>query len=228
MHDNRKLDSLSTHSQEIKWLGMPEHEKYQDQWKNFYDRYHTPIINYILKKANWTVNRTADAETIASVVYEKGFRWSFKKQRSIRFRFILKRLVKDALSDYMRKQKSVASFVDLYEGCAVTEDTTDTLSVEILQVASKRIIETYKGRQQDILLWVWDNGRWPKAEEMVDIFAICGKDAEKNKQAARQWHKRNRGLWQDFQDKLRHEISKLAIGNDEIIAEVQHFENLET
>lgn len=228
MDTPQKLENLSTHSQEIKWLGKPEHENYQQCWTNFYQRYHTPILNYILKKANWRQDRIVDAEEIASLVYEKGFRWNFKKETSIRFRVLLKRLVKDVFSDYMRKNsKSKVVYCEKYHEVAVHSSMADDLSIEILQLAAERTLHKYQGRHRAILDWVWSNSRWPKAEEMIVIFEITGADMQKNKQAVRQWHKRNRGLWDDFQNRLRHELSALAIG-EETQAEVEHFENLET
>lgn len=224
MNDHGKLEHLSTHSQEIKWLGTPEHEQYQESWKHFYERYHTAIVNYILKRAGWKRDRMTDAEEIASVVYEKGFRWSFKKEKTVRFRVMLKRLVKDALSEYIRKQKTTTALPTTE--IPTTHDITDSLSLEILEIAAKTVLKKYQGRQLQVLEWVWANGDWPSTEDIITICNIDSGDLEKSKQAARQWHKRNKGIWQDFQKRLRNEIAELAIGND-TQQEIEYFENLE-
>ncbi|BBM87234.1 sigma-70 family RNA polymerase sigma factor [Candidatus Uabimicrobium amorphum] len=224
-HQNLKY--VSTHSEYVKWLGAPDHEQYQECWRKFYHRYHTPIINYILKKAGWRKDHIYKAEEIASVVYEKGFRWSFKKQDGVSFRAILKRLVKDALSDYMKKQKDVPLCEHLSEDPKASQDSDwDSLSFEILQTISLRVLEGYKGRQRDVVKWIWEHGKWPKPGELAAILSINSDHEENNKNAAKQWRKRNKNLWQDFQEKLKHQICQLAMGEDCQEQEMSYFENL--
>ena len=222
MKNLKNLQNISTHSEYVKWLGMPEHEQYQICWHRFYERYHNAIINHILRKANWSRDAIMEAEEVASMVYEKGFRWSFKKKQGVRFRVVLQRLVIDALSEYFHKHSKNATQTLCVEPAVAQSDCTDTLSIDILRTLIDDVLVNYNERRAKVLRAIWENGGWPKPLELASILGIENDDVEKRKNAAKQWRKRNKLLWSDFQEKLSHELQLLALG-DQRQSEVEHF-----
>ncbi|WP_372367727.1 hypothetical protein [Candidatus Uabimicrobium sp. HlEnr_7] len=219
------ISELSTHSNCVKWLDKPEHEKYQECWKLFYERYHQAIVLYILSKASWSYDKIHQAEDIASRVYEKGFRWSFHRKEGVRFRILIKSLVRDVLRDYWRKKKIPMQAIE--EDFAYECDTSfENLSWSILEETIHISINKYPEKKRRLLLFIWKNSRWPNSLELAELLQVKSKTSDLKKAAAQQWKKRNRYLWEEFQKNICRQIEKLAYGKQSVEEENKFFQNL--
>ncbi|BBM87363.1 sigma-70 family RNA polymerase sigma factor [Candidatus Uabimicrobium amorphum] len=218
--DNINLSNLSTNPDDVKWLGLPEHPQYQECWQRFYARYHRAILNYIVYLAKWNHHQADQAEEILSRVYEKGFRWSFRRQEGVKFRTIIKRLVRDALSEYWKDKKIVPTeyFCDNQVGGSIDDYP---FSVELLKTIIQQILEEYPTKEKVVLQWIWDHdGTWPNSTQLAEML-------ESKNNAARKWKERNKGLWKKFQLKIIERLKELAWGVEYQKQEVEFFTELE-
>lgn len=216
--DKIKLSDLSTNPDDVKWLGFPEHPQYEDCWQRFYKRYHRAILDYILYIAKWNHQHADEAEEILSRVYEKGFRWSFRRQDGVKFRTVIKRLVRDVLSEYWKKNKITYTthFDDQVSG-----SVDYCFSVELLKCIIKQVLEEYPQKEKTILQWIWDHdGEWPSSVKLAEIL-------NSKNHAARKWKERHKDLWQKFQLKIIERLKELAWGVENQKQEVEFFTKLE-
>ncbi|WP_372370708.1 hypothetical protein [Candidatus Uabimicrobium sp. HlEnr_7] len=221
----KRISHLSTHSNCVKWLNDPSHDNYQECWQLFYNRYHEAILHYILRKAKWSLNQINEAEDIASKVYEKGFRWSFHNAKGVRFRILLKSLVRDVFRDYWRQKQ--LPVVELHSDLVSYNETVSCdLSWDILQQTISLSLEKYPLKQRNVLRWIWENGKWPLAIELADIIQVKSVGIDMRKAAAQQWKKRNRYIWEEFQKCICMQIEKLAYGEELQEQELIYFQHL--
>ena len=219
MSDDNIAD-LSTNLDEIKWLGQPQHENYQQCWQKFHERYHDAIIKYIMRVSGWSQQDKNKAEEVLSLVYEKGFRWTFRRDRSVKFRIVLQRLVKDSVSEYFRKQNNLAK---LPYDIAMQEypDHLHNFSLDILETIINKILSTYLPRESIVIEYIWEHHKWPNSQELAALLQ-CNNDT------ARKWKQRHRDCWKKFQQQVVKEIENLVWGESEKQQEVLFFTQLQT
>ncbi|WP_372368136.1 RNA polymerase sigma factor [Candidatus Uabimicrobium sp. HlEnr_7] len=223
-----KLDEISTHADDIKHLGNPEHKKYQQCWRNFYFRYHNAILSYIKKQTRGQL-QIHDVEDIASKVYERGFRWNFQRQHGIRFRVLLKQVVKDAIWQFWQgHNKKIKYEQKNLELVSANEDIdySENLSAEIFSTLVNKVLQKFPEKQRKVLRWIWTNGKWPPSEILANLIDVSSNNIENARAAARQWKKRNVKIWERFQKQICNEIELLAIGEENQQQELQYFTSL--
>ena len=219
MSDDNIAD-LSTNLDEIKWLGHPQHKNYQQSWQKFHERYHDAIMKYIMRVSGWTQQDKHKAEEVLSLVYEKGFRWTFRRDRSVKFRIVLQRLVKDSVSEYFRRQNK---FIALADDVAIegTPDHLHDFSLDVLETIINKILSTYSPRESIAIKYIWEYRKWPESQELAALFQ-CNNDT------ARKWKQRHFNCWKKFQQQVVKEIENLVWGETEKQQEVLFFTQLQT
>lgn len=200
MEDN--IDDVSSHPHTNKGLGNPmDDAEYQRCWCQFDKRYHRAIVNYILKNNKWNKTKIDEAEKIVSRVYEKGFRWSFKRQNGKSFRSILKTLIHDCLVEYWQKQSRDKILLDNIEELPDwKEPPYDNDSSYVIKMIAPLILKGYSDKEKLVLKDMLDhNGEWPNYETLQEILGISYDNA-------RQWKSRNKDLWEKFSLQVRKKL----------------------
>lgn len=203
-------------------LQDPNRDLYQEKWREFFSRYHKAIVNYVLRKANWPPQYEYQAEDIASLVYEKGFRYSFANiPQGVRFRHVLMQLVKQCLSDYslaLKRQAVYCRLENLEVECEEDSLPERLLRQDIIIEISKRELERYEEFPRYVLQTIQDQGKLPSSADLANKLGIGYDAAQKKKQRNKEkWLK----LWKEYREGVSRRISEIAYGDSAISREQQ-------
>lgn len=213
---------ISTDHQMLQSLQNPNAQDYQEKWSLFYKKYHSAIITYIMRLTKWPQHMEYQAQDIASLLYERGLRWSFHNIREgIRFRQVLMTLAKQSLFEYNGCLQSKQQFTFIQElenqPDPCNEDLPSyLLKKDILFAITEVAINSYQGKEKFVIQTICNTGKLPTIATVMEEWNLSYEAAKKRKQRENEgWTK----LWREFKQKLYDATTELAY--DEIGVKIE-------
>ncbi|BBM84658.1 sigma-70 family RNA polymerase sigma factor [Candidatus Uabimicrobium amorphum] len=212
------LSQISTASSMIKSLKDPSSQKYQEKWRYFFEVYHEAIVHYILRVSNWPRAREYQAQDVASLVYEKGLRWSFHRiNEGVRFRHVLMQLVKHAIAEYnnaLKNQKihEIAYNPEILEAKPSATDVVPDrlLKKDLLEIIADKNLNSYDELERFVLETIRSTGKIPTIQQLADQWQISLEAAKKRRQRSKErWLK----MWEQYLESMKMSITELTYGD---------------